>query len=244
MKTEKPTLSVIIPVYNESKRLHNIEKIASYLKKQSFTSEILIVDDGSTDTTKQLLQKFAKTLHFQCISYNRNMGKGYAIKTGMLKAKGTYRLFIDVDLATPIEDYAKCIPYEKEYQVIIASRRINGSKILIHQPKLRELMGKFFTLLSQIILGMRIRDFTCGFKCFHENAAKEIFSLATINRWGFDSEILFIAKKLGYAIKEIPVTWKNDTRTRVKFPQDIITSLLELLQIRFNVVVGKYNLAE
>lgn len=239
MKT-KPHLSVVLPVFNESERLHNIYKIAKYVKSQPISSELIIVNDGSTDTTQELLENYAKKLGFSIISYTPNQGKGYALKTGILAAHGTYRLFLDIDLATPIEEYEKFRVYEKKYPVLIGSRRVNGARIAIHQPTVRELMGRFFTLLSQIILGLSITDFTCGFKCFHEKAAINIFSKTTIRRWGCDPEVLFIANKLGYHIKEIPITWKHDDRTRVKFPRDIIISFFELLKIRYNDIIGRY----
>ncbi len=159
----------------------------------------------------------------------------------MLKANGQYRIFIDIDLSTPIEELSKILPFLEENEVIICSRKIAGSKLEKKQPLLRESLGKGFTKLSQIILNLKISDFTCGFKCFSKKAAEEIFSRQRITRWGFDSEILFIAKKLGFDIKEIPVTWTNNSDSKVKFPQAIINSFTDLIKIRYYDLKKLYN---
>jgi glycosyltransferase involved in cell wall biosynthesis len=227
-------LSVIIPVFNEEHRVHYLEEVALYLKKQKYTTELIVVNDGSLDKTKTRLQQLSAKLGFKMISYSPNRGKGAAIKTGMLVATGKYRLFMDVDLSTPVSEIGKLIPLLPKHDVVIGTRKNGRAKVLIHQPKLRELLGKGFTLLSQLILGLNVSDFTCGFKCFSAPAAEEIFSAMKIERWGFDPEILYLAKKRGYRIKEIPVIWKNDLQTKVRFPQDIINSLSELLTVVVN----------
>jgi dolichyl-phosphate beta-glucosyltransferase len=238
---DNPYLSVIIPVYNETHRLKNLHTIANFLKKQTVTSELIIVDDGSDKEQKKLLEKISKQLHCTVISYKKNRGKGYAVKTGMLKANGKKRLFIDVDLSTPIEESKKFITNKTNGQIVIGSRKIKGSKLIIRQPYVREVMGKFFTLLSQIILQLQVSDFTCGIKCFDKEAAETIFKSVTINRWGFDPELLFIAKQNGFSITEIPVTWQHDQHTRVRFPRDIIISFVDLITIRVNHLKGKYK---
>ncbi len=230
---KQPFLSVIIPVYNESKRLNHLPEIVKFFKNQDFTSEIVIINDGSTDDTLQDLTKLKKKYHFQILDYKINRGKGYAIKTGMLNSKGQYKLFTDIDLSTPLNELNKFLPYIKNSDVIIGTRKTDGSVMINRQPFLREFLGKGFTLLSQIILQTYVSDFTCGFKLFSDKAAKEIFGRLTIDRWGFDSEVLFIARKRGLRIKEISVIWKHDPLTKVKFPQDIIRSLYDLIRIRF-----------
>jgi len=228
-------------VYNETARLANLYKISDFLKKFPYKTELIFVNDGSRDNTLPELKKMAKKLSFKIISYKQNKGKGYAVKTGMLGARGKYRLFTDIDLSVPIEELDNLIKMVEKFPVVIGSRRIKDSKILRHQPWLRESMGRLFTFLSQKILGLNVSDFTCGFKCFEKRAAKDIFTKVRIERWSFDSEIIFIARKLGYEIAELPVRWMHDSRTKVKFPIDVIRSLTELILIRYYNLRGDYK---
>ncbi len=235
-----PFLSIIVPVFNEKDRVHKIKEIIDFKKNQSFSTEIIIFNDGSYDTTEDMLKKLNKENEFTLLSYGKNRGKGHAIKIGMLASKGDFRLFTDIDLSSPLTELYKLLPYIKEYDVIIGSRKAKSSKITVRQPKLRELMGKGYTRLSQLVLQSSVADFTCGFKCFSSKAANTIFSYAQINGWGFDSEILFLAQKKGFRVKEVAIAWKNDPGTKVRFPQDIIHSLTELMTIRINEIRGKY----
>jgi len=225
--------SIIVPCYNESKRVDNIVKILRYLRRLDKTWELIIVDDGSTDDTLDKLKSLNKKSDIRLISYRNNRGKGYAVKIGMLAAVGEFRLFVDVDLSTPIEEIERFSRFVDQYDLIIGTRKLKGARVLVHQPILRESLGAAFTLLSQIILNTKVSDFTCGFKCFSQVAAQRIFRKTRIFRWGFDSETLFLAKKYGFSIKEVPVVWRNDKRTRVRFPNDIVSSLGELLAIRY-----------
>src|SRR3989344_8709579 len=241
MKSKKPFLSIIVPIYNEEKRLTlGITQILKFIDKQSYPVELIIVNDGSTDTTNKLLRNL-KHPSFQLISYEKNQGKGYAIQKGMQKAKGDWRLFIDIDLSTPIEEFRMFLPHFKKFDIIIGSRRTKDSKILVHQTFLRELLGSVFTWLSSTFLRVEISDFTCGFKCFSKDAAGKLFSLQRLRGWGFDSEVIFLAQKEGFSIKEVPVTWSNDSQTRVVLLKDIFYSLIELINIRINDSLGKYN---
>lgn len=232
-------LSVVIPLYNEEKRAKNIRRVISYLSGKKISWELILVNDGSTDGTGGYIAKF-KNKNIKTISYPVNRGKGYAIKRGMLAASGEYRLFMDVDLATPIEALERFIPLFGKYDCLIGTRKAKGARVSVHQPWLRENLGKGFTFLSRVFLGVSVSDFTCGFKCFSAESARAVFGLSSVCRWGFDAEILFLYQRLGYTIKEIPVTWKDDKRTRVKFPQDIFESLNELLTIRLNAARGLY----
>jgi len=235
MATERQSVywSVIVPCYNESKRVHNISYILQYLKKLDQTWELVVVDDGSTDDTLEKLKDLKKKSNFKLINYKNNRGKGYAVKTGMLAAVGKFRLFLDVDLSTPVEEMKEFGKFTDKYDVIVGTRKVKGSRVKVRQPIIREYLGKCFTLLSQIILNTWVSDFTCGFKCFSKEAAERIFQKTRIFRWGFDSESLFLAKRYGFFIKEIPVEWTNDRQTRVRFPGDIINSFNELLLIRY-----------
>lgn len=227
-------LSIIVPVYNETSRLHNLASIHKYFDEQSFPFELIVVDDGSTDSTLKQLKTMEKKLKLKIFSYPKNHGKGYAIKTGMKAASGDFLLFTDVDLSTPLDQFQNFLPFLDKFDVIIGTRKNSQAKLIKRQPILRELLGKFFTFISQKTLSVDVSDFTCGFKCFSKRAAKEIFSRALIERWGFDSEILFLAKKKHFKLKEVSVSWKNDPNSKVRFPQDIIRSLQELYLIRKN----------
>lgn len=240
MPITTPFLSVIIPLYNEENRVGNIYEVIKYLSENKFTWELILIDDGSTDNTKEIINKF-KNNKVKIISYKKNRGKGYAIKQGMLTASGENRLFLDVDLSTPIKEFDKFLPFIGKNDVLIGTRKGKGSKVLVHQPWLREHLGKGFTLLSQIILNVPVSDFTCGFKCFSSSCAQKIFKHSLVYRWGFDSEILFLCRRFNFSIKEIPIIWRDDARTRVKFPEDIIRSLAELIIVRINAAQNLYS---
>lgn len=234
MSKKDPFLSVVVPVYNESERIENLSTLVEYLDKQIFTSQLIVVNDGSTDDTLQRLKTLSLPPSSKLVSYRQNRGKGYAIKKGMLAAQGNFLLFTDVDLSTPLEAFNKFLPQLEIYDIIMGSRRIEGAHVLQRQSKVRETLGRGFTYLSNVVLKLTVSDFTCGFKCFSKSAAEKIFPRMTIDRWGFDSEILYIAKKHGLFVKEIPVTWANDPHTKVKFPHDLIRSFTDLIQIRLN----------
>lgn len=227
-------LSIIVPVYNEEDRLDHLKEIYDYFKNQKYQSELIVVDDGSKDSTLSRLNKFKEKYKLRIVSYQPNHGKGYAIKNGMLAAKGEYLLFTDVDLSTPISEIEKFIPKLKPKSIVIGTRKNDDAKVIVHQHFIRENLGKVFTFISQIVLGVKVTDFTCGFKCFPKATIADIFQKMKIERWGFDSEVIYLATKHQYKIVEIPVLWKNDFRSKVKFPQDIINSLNELMTIVIN----------
>jgi len=224
---------VIVPCYNEAKRINNLVEIVQHLRGLDKTWELIVVNDGSRNDTLTKLRVLNKKFPFRLITYKTNRGKGYAVKTGMLKAVGKYRLFLDVDLSTPIAQMEKLNESIIRYDVVIGTRKLKGAKVLVHQPLIREKLGVAFTFLSQLVLNTNISDFTCGFKSFSGEASERIFQKTRIYRWGFDSEVLFLAKKYGFSIKEVPVVWKNDDRTKVRFPNDIFNSFRELLAIRY-----------
>jgi dolichyl-phosphate beta-glucosyltransferase len=241
MSASIPFLSVIVPVYNESSRINSLDTLYEYLNKQDFESEVIIVNDGSTDDTLAKLELAQKRFDLQILDCQPNRGKGHAIQQGMLAARGKYRLFTDVDLSTPITEFDKFLPFLAEKAIIIATRKRQGAAVLVHQAQLRETLGKGFTFLSQLILQLQLSDFTCGFKCFSAEAAAAVFPKLTIARWGFDAEQLFIARLKGFSIKEIPVMWTNDPQTKVRLPQDIIRSLSDLLIVRLNHLKHRYD---
>jgi dolichyl-phosphate beta-glucosyltransferase len=236
-------VSIIIPAYNEAKRIaHTLEAIHQYCQQKPWTSEIIVVDDGSQDQTVEVVQQFAtKIPHLKIIGYQPNHGKGYAVKQGVLQSEGAYILFTDADNSTPIEEFDKMYPLLDNYPVIIGSRYIKGSDIKIKQSKYRILIGRLGNFVIQSFLIDGIKDTQCGFKAFQHTAAKEIFSRMRINRFGFDMELLAIARLLKYDIKEIPVSWFNAADSRVRPIKDAFRTLKELIMIKLNLWGGRYH---
>jgi len=236
------SLSIVIPVYNEEERMAEaVEAFKAFLLGFDPAPEIIFVDDGSTDRTAAALSAAPARFAYDLISYRPNRGKGFALKQGILKAGGDYVLFLDVDMSTPLAELAKFREaMGRRAPVIIGSRKIKKSHVLKHQSPLRRKLGEGFSLLSNLLLVPGITDFTCGFKVFRRDAAQRIFGAQRIERWGFDAEILFLARRFGYAIEEIPVSWANDERTKVRLLKDVVRSFLDLLQIRLNALLGKY----
>lgn len=238
-------LSVIIPAYNEEKRLPStLKDINEYLIKQTYSYEILVVDDGSKDKTKEIAESLILEIkNLRVIGYEKNQGKGFAVRFGMMAAKGEYRVFTDADNSTNINHLEKMLPeFEKgDVDIIIGSRDIKGAILDPPQPFLRNLLGNIFKLIRKIIVGIwDIEDTQCGFKIFSAKTIENIFSKCRINRWAFDPEILIIAKKCGYKIKEIPIYWKNNPESKVKF-KGMVNMLIELLKISWNSFCGKYD---
>ena len=232
------SISIVFPVFNEEERLSKALKICQDYQKQYPSWQFIFVDDGSTDKTKTIIKKAG----FEVISYQNNQGKGYALKQGVSKASQPLTLITDIDFSTPLSELPKLNQeIEVGFDMVIGSRKTKGAKVTKHQPRLREWLGARFTDLSNLWLGLKVTDFTCGFKLFKTSTVKKIFSLQRIKRWGYDAEIVFIAKKLGIKIKEVAVVWHNDDRTRVNLGKDILRSLLDLVLIRFYQLTGHYS---
>ncbi len=229
MKTKQPLLSLIIPVYNERARLiSGISTVFSYLKRQSYTWELLIVDDGSDIPVK----KFLKNLHLITVfRLQKNSGKGAAIRYGVTKAKGKFIVFCDVDLSVSIRALAPMMRELRRHPMVIASRRLPKSRIVVHQPFIRECSGRIFTAVSNILCNTAVADVTCGFKGYHRDTAKLLFGKSRINRWVFDTEIVFFARKFGIAVFEMPVDWVDKAGSKVK-PWDSILSIIDVIKIR------------
>jgi len=237
-------LSVIIPAYNEESRLpKTLQAVYAYFQKQNYVYEILVVSDGSKDHTVEVAQEMAQKIPgLRVIAEQENRGKGYAVRKGILEAKGEYRVFTDADNSTSIEHVERMwIEFKKGAEVVIGSRDIKGAKRTVRQSLVREKLGDIFNLMVQMLSGLwGIWDTQCGFKGFSAKAAQEIFAKTTVNRWAFDVEVLVIAKKLGYPIQEIPVVWVNDAQSKVRF-SGMLKMLVEVLQISIGKVLGKYN---
>ena len=234
-------ISVIIPAYNEEKRIEpTLKKVINYLDNNFDKYEIIVVDDGSTDNTYKIVSRYKKN-NVKILRNEINKGKGYSVKRGILNVKYSLVLFSDSDLATPIEELEKFINYIKTYDIIIASRNLKESDIKIKQPMYRQLMGKTFPLLVNLIALRGFKDTQCGFKLFKTDVAKKIVSLQTFERFSFDVEILFIAKKLRYKIKEAPVIWIDKEGSKVNPIKDSIKMLIDLFKIRYNNLLDKYR---
>ena len=238
-------LSVIIPAYNEEKRLpKTLEDINDYLVNQEYDYEILVVNDGSKDKTADAVEDLKSEIaNLKLIDNKKNNGKGFVVRQGMLNAGGEYRLFTDADNSTSIEQIEKMWPeFEKGADVVIGSRDIRGAFLDPPQPWVRHIiLGEGFKLFRKLVIGLwEVQDTQCGFKCLRKKAAEDVFPKCKIDRFSFDAEILVIAKKLGYQIKEIPVHWKNDPDSKVKF-KSILKMALDLFKIRRNLIARKYN---
>lgn len=229
-------------MYNEETRVEKtVNALDSFIPDVTVKVDVIFVNDGSSDDTENRLKNLKPKFQYQIISYPTNQGKGYALKTGILKTTGDYILFMDADMSTPIEELLKFLPLmEQNIPVIIGSRKTKGANVVKHQHPWRQKLGEGFTLLSNLMLLPGISDFTCGFKAFRQDAAKKVFTAQKIKRWGYDSEILFLAHKYGYEIREVPVTWYNDEHTRVNLFKDVWRSFTDLLKIRYYDATKQY----
>jgi len=242
---EPPFLSVVIPAYNEEKRLgKTLLAVDKYLSEQSYSSDVLVVSDGSKDGTARVAEDYAKLMrNLRVIANTENHGKGYVVRQGMLEAKGALRLFTDADNATPIEELEKLLPFMKEggYGVVIGSIGLKESQVEKSEGGIRALAGKLANLLIQIMVLPGIHDTQRGFKIFTAEAADAIFSRARIDRWGFDIEALALARKLRFKIKEVPIHWIHDPDSRVK-ASAYVNTLLDLARIRLGLWAGVYHI--
>lgn len=224
-------VSIIIPAYKEEERLSvSLQKIIDYFSNLQFSYEIIVVDDGSKDKTAEIAQSFKNV---KLLIQEVNQGKGAAVRRGMLEAKGNFRLFTDADLSTPIYEFDKLYKeYKNGYDIVIGSRAIDYSMIKVHQPFYREMMGKTFNKIVQLLVVKGISDTQCGFKGMSDRSAFEVFSKSKINGFGFDVEMLYLADRFNYKIKEISVEWYNDDRSKVDPIKDSIKMFIEILKIR------------
>jgi dolichyl-phosphate beta-glucosyltransferase len=244
-----PYLSIVIPAYNEERRLPpSLRRVADFLRRCPYTAEILVVENGSTDRTSAVVEEFcASELRlddpFQLRLLHSAKGKGHAVKHGVLESKGDYILITDTDLAVPIEEVTHFLPpavEKRRYSIAIASREIPGA-VRHNEPQYRHLMGRVFNWLVRVLAVPHINDTQCGFKCFSRAAAQRVFPLQRIYGWGFDVELLYIAQHHGIPIVEIPVNWYYGADSRVRPIHDTMTMVRELLAIRRNGRAGLYT---
>ncbi len=238
-------LSVVIPAYNEEKRIEKtLLSVNEYLSKQSYDYEILVISDGSKDKTAEIVGSLTGKLRgLKLIDNKENHGKGWVVRQGILSTQSDYQLFTDADNSTTIDHVEKFFPFFAQgYDIVIGSRRLKDSIIAVKQPRVRDFLGGIFRLIVHALVPLGVKDSQAGFKMFSKNAAETVFPKQTIFRWAFDVEILAIAKKLGFKIKEVPIRWINDAESHVKL-SGMVRMLFEVLRIRWNLWANKYNKA-
>ncbi|MCX6765807.1 MAG: glycosyltransferase [Candidatus Moranbacteria bacterium] len=241
---EHQKISVVIPCFNEGKTIYqNIKKISEYLVQNFSDFEIIVVNDGSTDNTLSELRIVKQEVPLKIINNEQNEGKGKAVRDGILASSNEIVMFLDADLAIPIEELGKFMEeLKKGNDIVIASRFIPGLKILRPVLWYRKIMERIFRALRMIMLNSwKVKDTQCGFKVFRKEVAQRIFSMATINRFAFDAEIIFVAKKFGYQIKELPISLQNPPKSHVRIFRDSINMFFSLIKIRFNDLNGIYK---
>lgn len=244
-------LSIIIPAYNEERRLPpSLEKVVAFLQQQAYKSEVLVVENGSTDRTTEVVQAFIDAHQDAeakvCLALlHSSPGKGAAVKVGMLAAQGEYRFICDADLAMPIEEIVKFLPPVQQpgmFDIAIASREAPGA-VRYNEPLYRHIMGRVFNFLVRMMAVPGIQDTQCGFKMFTRQAALRLFPLQQIDGWSFDVEVLYIARQHGLRLIEVPIHWYYQEDSRVRPVHDTINMVRELLKIRRNGRAGLYDLA-
>jgi glycosyltransferase involved in cell wall biosynthesis len=238
------TYSIVIPAYNEGARLGaTLESVLNYISRRRIDAELIVVNDGSRDNTAELVRDFAvKNPVLRLVENPGNRGKGYSVRNGMLSARGQLLLFTDADLSAPIEELRKLLnAIAAGADIAIGSRWLRADLQTHRQPLHRQLLGRIFNLLLRATLGLRFKDTQCGFKVFKRRAAEAIFPLQRIERWGFDPEILFLARKFGFRVEEVPVAWGHSGDTRINPLLDGWRMFLEMLRVRWYDLTGKYD---
>ncbi|MGB2645105.1 MAG: dolichyl-phosphate beta-glucosyltransferase [Candidatus Acidiferrum sp.] len=242
MSSAVPDLSIVIPSYNEELRLPaTLERIAAYLPALGGVTEVLVVDDGSKDRTTEVVEFFQQKLPgLRLISNGANRGKGYSVRHGMQEARGRSVLFTDADLSAPIEEAAKLLEALKTHDVAIGSRALDRSLITVHESRFREFAGIVFNTIVRLILRLPFVDTQCGFKAFRRERSKILFEQQRIERFGFDPELLYLARHHGLTTAEIPVRWGHSPATKVNMLRDSIQMFVDVFTIRWNSILGRY----
>lgn len=234
-------LSIVIPIYNEQNRIEKtLNKIINYFLNKNLNIELILVNDGSNDNTKKILVAYKKRLqdsnkrfNLLILNNSKNMGKGFAVRRGVLSSKGKYVLFTDADLSTPIKEIEQFFKFLADgYNITIGSRGLLDSKIITRQNKIRQSMGKLYNLLVRKFINLNYMDTQCGFKCFDRSAVDLIFPYLKVNDFSFDIEILYLAGKLKLKVKELPVSWSNSAESRVRILEDSILMLINLVKLK------------
>ena len=246
MSSAAPDLSIIIPSYNEELRLPaTLERLAAYLPALGRESEVIVVDDGSKDRTAAVAESFrGKFSSLRVLSNGVNRGKGYSVRHGMLEAHGRSVLFTDADLSAPIEEAGKLISALENNDVAIGSRALDGTLIAVHESRAREFAGVIFNLIVRVVLRLPFVDTQCGFKAFRREPCRVIFEQQRIERFGFDPELLYLARHHGLSAVEIPVRWSHSPATKINMLRDSILMFLDVFTIRWNALLGRYPRAK
>lgn len=239
---QRPFLSIIIPAHNEEHRLPpSLDKIDAYLRTQPYSYEVIVVENGSADRTAEVTREYAAAHPYVTLIEVDTRGKGLAVKAGMLAAQGNYRFICDTDLSMPIEEIAHFLPPHADgYDISIGTREGKGAR-RIGEPEYRHIMGRVNNWIIKLTAVRGFEDTQCGFKMFSAEAAEDLFSVQEMSGIGFDVEILFIARKRGYKIREVPITWYFDPDSRMRLVQDSLNMLREIWQIRQNWRKGLYD---
>ena len=241
-----PTYSIVLPAYNEHERIAaTLEKIFAHANQRGWQVEVIVVNDGSTDDTAQIVSQFAsKNPALRLLENPGNRGKGYSVRNGMLHSRGDILLFSDADLSSPIAEADKLFAaIQQGADIAIGSRWLKSELQIKRQPLYRQLFGRIFNFALRFVLGLDFKDTQCGFKAFTRNAAQKVFPLQRIERWGFDPELLYLARKSGLTVTEVPVAWSHREGTRINPLVDGIRMMGEILLIRWNALSGKYSAA-
>ena len=243
MSPDAPDLSIVIPSFNEEKRLPaTLERIAAYVRASGRETEVIVVDDGSTDRTKEVAESYGDQIErLRVVSNGRNRGKGYSVRHGSLEARGEVVLFTDADLSAPIEEADKLLVKINQYDVAIGSRALNRKLIEVHESRFREFAGIIFNKIVRIILRLPFVDTQCGFKAFRRERCKIIFEQQTIERFGFDPELLYLARHHGLRTTEVAVRWAHSPATKINMWRDSLQMFLDVLVIRWNAMRGRYR---
>ena len=239
-----PKYSIVIPAYNEGTRIPaTLASVVQCVRARGWAAEVVVVNDGSVDTTSAVVREFARNApEVRLIENASNRGKGYSVRRGMQEARGEVVMFTDSDLSAPIEEAERLFAaIEKGADIAIGSRWLESGRQTQRQPLYRQFFGRCFNAVTRMVMGLHFADTQCGFKAFTREAAQTVFHLQTIERWGFDPEILFIALKRGYRVQEVAVSWAHDERSRMSYLKDGMKMLEEVAIIRWNALTGRYN---
>ncbi len=239
---DRPFLSIVVPAYNEEARLPaSLQDIAEFVEQQTYPVEVIVVDNNSTDSTQAIAQELASEQPYIRVLFEKTQGKGAAVRTGMLAARGQYRFICDADLSMPIEEVQKFLPPQLSgYDIAIASREAPGA-VRYNEPWYRHLMGRVFNTIVRLFAVPGFQDTQCGFKMFRDDVAESVFPLQTMNGWSFDVEVLYAAQRRGYRIVEVPINWYYKDNTRIHPIRDSINMFAEVFKIRRNGLRGMYN---